>query len=244
MARTSPNPNILLVEGDEEKRVIPFLMDHHVVWGDKETEWVAQVKSHGGIEDLLQRLNIESEAMVPGRKAVGIVVDANDHLDSRWAQVRHCCLGIAADFPETLPSEGLIHQNSQGLRIGVWIMPDNQSRGMLETFLSHLIVPDDAPLWAFAQESCARRAIMARLTPIHTATRRTSIPTSPGAIHRGCSCTSRYSRKPWTPGCRWPIGSRSGSSICISSRHLESGMALASAAGLRAGPGPRGAVGR
>ena len=54
MARTRPNPNILLVEGDEEKRVIPYLMDHHVVWGDKEDEWVVQVKSHGGIDDLLE----------------------------------------------------------------------------------------------------------------------------------------------------------------------------------------------
>ncbi len=35
-------------------------------------------------------------------------------------------------------------------------MPDNPSRGMLETFLSHLIVPDDAPPWAFAHEACAR----------------------------------------------------------------------------------------
>jgi hypothetical protein len=156
MARTRPNPNILLVEGDDEKRVIPYLMDHHVVWGDKEIEWVVQIKSHEGIEDLLQPKNIEAEAMAQGRNAVGIVVDANDHFDSRWARVRHCCLGIAADFPESMPSRGLIHQNARGLRIGVWIMPDNQSRGMLETFLSHLIVPADAPLWAFAQESCAR----------------------------------------------------------------------------------------
>ena len=43
MAKTRPNPNILLVEGDEEKRVIPYLMDHRVVWGDKEIEWVAEV---------------------------------------------------------------------------------------------------------------------------------------------------------------------------------------------------------
>jgi hypothetical protein len=156
MARTRPNPNILLVEGDDEKRVIPYLMDYHVVWGDKEIEWVVQIKSHEGIEDLLQPKNIEAEAMAQGRNAVGIVVDANDHFDSRWARVRQCCLGIAADFPETMPSEGLIHQNSRGLRNGVWIMPDNHSRGMLETFLSHLIVPADAPLWAFAQKSCAR----------------------------------------------------------------------------------------
>jgi hypothetical protein len=156
MARMRPNPNILLVEGDEEKRVIPYLMDHHVVWGDVEFEWVAQVKSHGGIDDLLEPGNIKSEAAVAGRKAMGIVVDADDQLDSRWARVRQCCLGIADDFPEDLPSEGLIHQNSDGLRTGVWIMPDNQSRGMLETFLSHLIVPADAALWAFAQESCAK----------------------------------------------------------------------------------------
>jgi hypothetical protein len=154
MARTNPNPNILLVEGDEEKRVIPFLMDHHVVWGDKETERVVHIKSHGGIDDLLDRKNVEAQTMASGRKALGIVIDANDHFDSRWARVRHCCLGIAANFPEELPPEGLIHQNTQGLRIGVWIMPDNQSRGMLETFLGHLIIPADAPLWAFAQESC------------------------------------------------------------------------------------------
>jgi hypothetical protein len=156
MARTRPNPNILLVEGDEEKRVIPYLMDHYVVWGDDEFEFVVQVKSHGGIDNLLEFNNIKSEAAVPGRRAVGIVVDANDHFDSRWARVRQCCLGITADFPETIPSEGLIHRNARGLRIGVWIMPDNQSRGMLETFLSHLIDPADATLWAFAQESCAR----------------------------------------------------------------------------------------
>ena len=39
MARA--NANVLLVEGDEEKRVIPYLMDEHVVWGDKEDDWVA-----------------------------------------------------------------------------------------------------------------------------------------------------------------------------------------------------------
>ena len=28
------NPNKLMVEGDEEKRVIPYLMDKYVAWGD------------------------------------------------------------------------------------------------------------------------------------------------------------------------------------------------------------------
>lgn len=41
------NPNILLVEGDEDKRVIPFLKDEYVIWGNKQDEWVAEVRSHG-----------------------------------------------------------------------------------------------------------------------------------------------------------------------------------------------------
>jgi hypothetical protein len=125
-------------------------------WGDNEDEWVAQLKSYGGIEELLEPSNIKAEAKAPGRKTLGIVVDANDQFDSRWLRVRNCCLGVAADFPESLPSEGLIHQSENGLKIGVWIMPDNRSRGMLETFLSRLIIPAFAPLWTFAQESCAR----------------------------------------------------------------------------------------
>jgi hypothetical protein len=151
-----PNPNILLVEGDDEKRVIPYIMDEHVVWGDKPDDWAAEIRSQGGIDDLLDPSNIETEARVPGRKALGIVVDADDQFDSRWQSVRNCCLAIAADFPEELPPDGLVHQSAHGLRIGVWIMPDNQSRGMLETFLRHLVVPSHAALWAFAQESCTQ----------------------------------------------------------------------------------------
>jgi hypothetical protein len=56
MARA--NPNVLLVEGDEDKRVMPFLLDEYVVWGDKEEDWVVEVKSLGGIEELLEPGNI------------------------------------------------------------------------------------------------------------------------------------------------------------------------------------------
>ena len=76
------NPNILLVEGDEEKRVIPYLMDEHVVWGDKEDEWVAEIRSYGGIEDLLDPGNIEAAVGVIRPRAVGIVVNADDQFDS------------------------------------------------------------------------------------------------------------------------------------------------------------------
>ena len=154
MARA--NPNKLLVEGDDEKSVIPYFVDEYVVWGDRPDDWVVQVDEFDGVEKLLKPGVIEAESKTPGLKALGILIDANDQFTSRWSRVRERCLKIAADFPETLLPGGLIHQTADGLRLGVWIMPDNQSRGMLETFLSSLIVPAHASLWAFAQESCAQ----------------------------------------------------------------------------------------
>lgn len=150
------NPNRLLVEGAEELRVFSHFMDQYVVWGNKPQEWVAQVESFNGVEELLKPGVIEAESKVPGLKAIEIIVDADDEFDSRWSRVRDRCRNIAVDFPEELPSKGLIHQNEHGLRIGVWIMPDNQSRGMLETFLGSLVTPRLRPMWNFAQESCTR----------------------------------------------------------------------------------------
>jgi len=110
----------------------------------------------GGIEPLLKPGVIEVELKTPGLNALGILIDANDEFESRWSRKRERCLRIAPHLPEKLPTEGLIHVNQYGLRIGVWIMPDNQSRGMLETFLSYLIIPERSALWTFAQEACSR----------------------------------------------------------------------------------------
>jgi hypothetical protein len=150
------NPKKLLVEGDEEKRVIPYLMDKYVAWGNSRDQWLVEIKEFGGIEGLLKPGVIEAESREPGLKVLGIIIDANDQFVSRWSRVRERCLIVAADFPDELRPGGLIHQNEYGFRIGVWVMPDNQSRGMLETFLGQLIALDNATLWAFAQDSCAR----------------------------------------------------------------------------------------
>ena len=41
---------------------------------------------------------------------------------------------------------------SDGRRLGVWLMPDNQNPGKLEDFLALLVPPRD-PCWAWAGES-------------------------------------------------------------------------------------------
>lgn len=154
MPRT--NPNKLLVEGDEEKRVIPYFMDEHVAWGDRRDDWVVRIEEFDGVENLLKPGVIEAESKEPGLRAIGVIVDADDQFDSRWSRVRERCRKVADTFPDDLPVGGLIFLTPTGLRVGVWVMPDNRSSGMLETFLSHLLVPGRLPLWDFARESCER----------------------------------------------------------------------------------------
>jgi len=50
---TKFHPKRLLVEGDEDKRVIPEFMDKFVVWGEKKAEAAVLIKPFDGIEPLL-----------------------------------------------------------------------------------------------------------------------------------------------------------------------------------------------
>ncbi len=147
------HPKKLLVEGDDDKRVIPELMDKYVVWGEKKSEAVVLIESFDGVEQLLKAGVIEAELNISNLEALGIIIDADDQRDKRWTTVSRQCRDVIPDFPEELPVEGLIHVAPSGLRVGVWIMPDNQSTGMLETFLSEMIPSDQDPLWIYAQQA-------------------------------------------------------------------------------------------
>jgi hypothetical protein len=81
---------------------------------------------------------------------LGIIVDANSDLLARWQAVRNRLIASGTvTLPDTPLPEGTIATIDQGyrkLRIGIWIMPDNQSLGMLEDFIGQ-IVPDGDDLW-------------------------------------------------------------------------------------------------
>ncbi|NQT37117.1 MAG: hypothetical protein HQ581_06490, partial [Planctomycetes bacterium] len=130
------HPKKLLVEGDEDLRVIPELIEANgVPWGETAVDAIVFIKPFDGISNLLTPGVIGAELKATGAEIVGIMVDANDSAEQRFAQVRGHCVSQFPDLPDRLPSDGLISTNSEGLKLGIWLMPDNQSRGMLETFL-------------------------------------------------------------------------------------------------------------
>lgn len=150
-----PLPNRLLVEGDEDKRIIPQLMDYFIPWGKSRGQWPVEIGSSDGIDDLLSPGNIEAELKVPGLKALGIVVDANSDPPERWRRVRERAVAAGVpDVPAELPRGGLILRPPDRPRFGVWLMPDNGSKGMIETFLSLFVTDPTGGLWPFVEAHC------------------------------------------------------------------------------------------
>lgn len=140
MSRKKPKKQ-LLVEGKNDQHLIWALCQQHKVPQTFTVEIPGD--SDGGIDELLVGipLRLKSSHLT----ALGIVVDADQDLKSRWESL--CARLTKAGYGSHLPKEpepnGTIISAPKKPRIGIWIMPDNQLPGMLEDFVAHLIPDGD-----------------------------------------------------------------------------------------------------
>jgi len=137
---------LLLVEGSEDAHVLHHLRKRHQI--PEETFTIRPSKDDGGIDALLGTLPTQLKANDLER--LGIVVDADTDLDARWAAVRNILLQAGGVDIPAAPDPGgtivTIERPDRTLRVGVWIMPDNVIRGMLEDFVTCLVPANDT-LW-------------------------------------------------------------------------------------------------
>ena len=144
-------PRVLLVEGKQDRFVIPELIEANgVSWGTRKNP-VVFIRDYDGYQKLVDPDVISTELQASGLSALGIMIDADDNPTGRWQSIRSASLKSIPDIPEVLPEDGLIHTTPTGIKFGIWIMPDNNMRGMLETFLTYMIPTDREALWQFAQ---------------------------------------------------------------------------------------------
>ncbi len=151
MNRASPVRYKLLVEGEDDQRVIPELMEANgVPWGARGSE-VVRIKPTDGFANMTSRTLIETEWKESGLEALGLIADANADCQSRWTSLRNRCRTIVPSVPDDLPRKGLVVTSPNGKRLGIWLMPDNSSTGMLETFLAYLVPNGSDVLWQHAE---------------------------------------------------------------------------------------------
>lgn len=147
------SPKKLLVEGEEDKRVIPQLIEANGIrWGESRDEWIVEINQCDG-SNMVKEGVIETELKASGLEVLGIIADANDNMERRWESLRNRCIRSFPDLPSELPSTGLIYENETGLKLGVWLMPDNRSHGMMETFLTYLVPDDSNPVLKYAESA-------------------------------------------------------------------------------------------
>jgi hypothetical protein len=144
------NPRQLLVEGKEDVYAVAGLMQHFVEWGTGPDDWCVKIVPVGSDDELLAPSVLKTYAKQQEIEALGVLLDANDGLDAKWRRTQARLKEFLNEVPESLPPEGLIVQPSNLPRIGVWFMPDNRSRGMLETLLTFMVPDAEEPVWLYA----------------------------------------------------------------------------------------------
>ena len=105
------------------------------------------IEPYGSVDEILKPEVIESELAASGLEVLGVMVDANGNAGKRWDDVKTWCSSEFADLPEQIPARDLEVVHSDGVRFGVWIMPDNRFTGMLEDLLVRLIPDESRPLY-------------------------------------------------------------------------------------------------
>ncbi len=142
---------ILLVEGPDDAHVIKHLCG-------KRGGPVVEVQQHGGIVRLLENLHLRLREASGDGDAVGIVVDADTDLSARWQSLRGRLIHAGyQDVPQAPGASGTILEpptDPQSLlpRVGIWVMPDNRTTGILEDFL-RLLIPQNSRLFAHVEAS-------------------------------------------------------------------------------------------
>ena len=135
---------ILMVEGTDDEHVLKSIC------GKRGIPRFDEVRTHEGVEDLLEAFYTQLRASTDEGDTVGMVIDADDDPDARWRAIRYRLIEVGyRNAPAQPDPEGTTLEPPSGSplpRAGVWMMPDNRTQGKLETFLQFLVPQQDALL--------------------------------------------------------------------------------------------------
>lgn len=155
---TAQSPYRLLVEGSADQHAIIHLLRRKGYDWDNASQVRPFVNSVGGRENMPAVIAVQK-----ARRALGIVLDADEHPAQRWRDVKAWLADVVNAVPDDPHPDGLIlNSREPGCKVGVWLMPDNRSQGALEDFVQDLVPPDDV-CWDYAkQQSQAAKERYAR----------------------------------------------------------------------------------
>ena len=124
----------LLVEGNDDKHVVLALCQKFNI------PEIFDVIDCEGIDNLYDNLLLRFKQT--DIETIGVLIDADTNLNDRWLHIKNLLSKQGFNMPEKLPSSGLILSNGD-IKIGVWVMPNNNTDGILEDFIAFLVPQND-----------------------------------------------------------------------------------------------------
>jgi hypothetical protein len=143
----------MIVEGSDDVHSVVSLMRPFVDWPKEEAAWPVYIHMGNGAEDILSEGVLVAYLKGSVVRTFGVMLDSDASAQGRYVSIRNICKGIFPSLPDILPADGVVVENDDKRRFGVWIMPDNSSKGCLETFLRRLVPADSLALWNHSEAS-------------------------------------------------------------------------------------------
>ena len=140
---------ILLVEGQDDIYTIAELIGRHINWPSPPAKPPVCIRDAGSKDELLKKDYLSGHIKAHEAQIIGILVDADIDALSRWSSLKNSLGNFLKNFPENPIADGFIANSTNNKKIGIWIMPDNKSSGMLETHLATLT--GDEKIWEMAE---------------------------------------------------------------------------------------------
>ena len=159
---------VMLVEGPDDFHVLQHLLTRHGIdWeiayqleGGRFVQASADrntivFKAREGVQNVLDYLAVQLK--ITGElTSIGVVVDADLDSTARWQSLRNILLKSGyGNVPQAPDANGVIVEQEEKPRVGLWIMPNNTLPGMMEDFF-RLLVPAEDTLWERAK-SCVEQ---------------------------------------------------------------------------------------
>lgn len=149
----SENSRVLIVEGHDDKHCVIHLMKNYVPWSKLPESHPVNIVVGNSASEILDNSYLAVQLKAASLHSLGVMLDADVNPRGRYESFRNCCHPYFPMLPREMPAEGLVVENSEHRRLGLWIMSDNVSEGHLETFLIRLVKPEALELWGHADES-------------------------------------------------------------------------------------------
>lgn len=143
---------VLLGEGTDDEHVLKHIC------GNRDIPHLDEVEKYGSVEKLIESIGVRLPLLIEEGDVVGIVIDADTEISDRWKSIRNRIVSVGfQNVPDQPAPDGTILDPPAGTylpRLGVWVMPNNQTSGILEDFL-HFLVPQPNILFDHARDSVA-----------------------------------------------------------------------------------------